>query len=126
MNAPVVPAEPVIVCLDCRRLCRVTGRPGDETWRQCADVLYAGRPRRGPDAARLASRTLERYPGCALVVVRRADRITGIRRGVRRAEAAAHISELADRDVVTLMCQWYAEIRPGRSDGPRSAAHQER
>ncbi|MGA4846010.1 hypothetical protein ACOBQB_07010 [Streptomyces sp. G5(2025)] len=120
--APPGPADtyaPVIVCLDCPHLCHVTGRPGGETWRQCADVLYAGRPRRGPDTVPLALRTLERYPGCLLVVVRRAggDQVTHARRGSRWAGPSVETREAVEGDVVPLLRVWYGEVLLGRSPG---------
>ncbi|MFB7912792.1 hypothetical protein [Streptomyces sp. NPDC056061] len=47
--------------------------PAGEAWRQCADVLYGSRPRPGAEAEALALRTLGRYPGCRLAVIRRDD-----------------------------------------------------
>lgn len=142
------PFDPLIVCLDCLDCpwpCHVTGRPGGEQWRQCADVLYAGRPRPCPDTAPLALRALERYPGCLLVVVRRAGgtQVTHARRGSRRGGPSVETRGLAGRDVVSLLRAWYADLLrrpatpraqalspdppgPGHSDGLRAAAHRER
>jgi hypothetical protein len=145
-TAPADPFDPLIVCLDCPRPCHVTGRPGGEQWRQCADVLYAGRPRPCPDTAPLALRALERYPGCLLVVVRRAGgtQVTHARRGSRRAGPSVETRGLAGRDLASLLRAWYADLLPKRpaapraqalspdppgpdhSDGLRAAAHQER
>ncbi|QXE34782.1 hypothetical protein KQY30_11325 [Streptomyces sp. GMY02] len=41
-----------------------------DVWRQCADVLYASRERTSAEAEALAARTLLRYPGCLLTLVR--------------------------------------------------------
>ncbi|MEV0319359.1 hypothetical protein ACIBKX_38030 [Streptomyces sp. NPDC050658] len=45
------------------------GAADDDTWRQCADVLFGGRPRPLPEATALLRRVLDRYPGCALALV---------------------------------------------------------
>lgn len=62
----------------------------EESWRQCADVLYASRPRPQDRAARLAVWMLLRYPGCLIAVARRDDGgcTVATRRGGRLALTA--------------------------------------
>ncbi|MEV8017105.1 hypothetical protein AB0O76_12300 [Streptomyces sp. NPDC086554] len=59
------PDKPVIVCLDEPR-----GDDGGGAWRQCADVLYAIRPRLPlAEATALSRQILDRHPGCVLALV---------------------------------------------------------
>lgn len=112
MSALALPDEPVIACLDCPCLCPFTGCPTGETWRQCADVLYADRPRPCRAAAPLASRTLRRYPGCVLVVVRRVE--GGWWHHSHRQPPGGVLplrrTDLTGRELTRLVCEWYAEL----------------
>ncbi|MFI8933421.1 hypothetical protein ACIG3E_37870 [Streptomyces sp. NPDC053474] len=77
---------PVLVCFD-------AGCPGGagEAWRECADVLYGGRPYAAAEVPVVAGRLLDRYPGCALVVlrVRGGGRVAVSRGGARHGRAGS-------------------------------------
>ncbi|MFD9909612.1 hypothetical protein [Streptomyces sp. NPDC059063] len=97
---------PVLVCFD--------GADVDETWRQCADVLYGSCPYRPAEVPVVAGRLLRRYPGCSLVVVRaRGGGCVAVPRGGAAADVPAGAGRAGGEGLLAFAVDAYARLVEG-------------
>ncbi|MGW0732049.1 hypothetical protein [Streptomyces sp. NPDC002851] len=98
------PPEPLAVRLE---------SPADEAARECADILYGGCAPSRVAAERLARRTLRRYPGCVLVVLRGPEGscLARTRAGVAWTAVSPTPSHRpGDAELLGLACALYVQL----------------
>lgn len=95
------PPEPLAVPLE---------SPADEAVRECADILYGCCTRSRTAAEVLARRTLGRYPGCVLVVLRgpSGSCLARTRAGIVWTRLA--VAPPGDAELLELACALYARV----------------